>query len=128
MTDEEKLQFADLEEAALAALCHAQESGGTNGYDSWRGAAQSVLTRVDMVIPSGTPLAVRKAVYSAVYPFGERSMHPYKVWLQEVAAHLGLHHPETHSSTLLIVRKALRRRAQAQAQAAPDLFAGEPIL
>jgi len=31
---------------------------------------------------------IRKALYHA-YPFGERRMYPYKVWLSEIAVQLG---------------------------------------
>lgn len=50
---------------------------------SRRDQVKEVLTEVFRELPEdATEKEVRKAVSDA-YPFGERAMHPYKIWLDE---------------------------------------------
>jgi len=49
---------------------------------SWRSHAAKVLRGLASTIRDLPPDEARKAI-SAAYPFGPRSMHPYKMWLSE---------------------------------------------
>lgn len=52
----------------------------------WRLRARQVIRRTLDALPAdATEAQKRKAVRDA-YPFGERKMHPYRCWLQEVKA------------------------------------------
>lgn len=55
---------------------------------SWRESAREHIEAAAAKVQPGEDLA--KAI-SAAYPFGERAMHPYKVWCEEVAKFLGKH-------------------------------------
>lgn len=72
-------------------------SSGVKGR-SWRDAANVVLSAADSVIPAGTPSKVRKKVYSELYCFGERAMHPYKIWCSEVHEFMAKHYPDEYQS------------------------------
>lgn len=54
---------------------------------SWRSRAAQVIAKVIQEVGTDDPTALKKAI-SAAYPFGERAMHPYKIWLSEVKAQL----------------------------------------
>ena len=73
---------------------------GNKREPSWRDITQTYLRIADSVIPAGTLPEIRKKVYSAIYPFGERSMHPYKVWNSEVKAHMAKHDPDARKKAL----------------------------
>lgn len=55
----------------------------------WRAHASAVIRRVLAELPPDTSLEAKKKAISAAYPFGERAMHPYKIWLSEVRKQLG---------------------------------------
>lgn len=59
---------------------------------SWRTAARPIIARVLHENRGADPRAIRKALHDA-YPFGERDYWPYKVWLDECRAQLGLKKP-----------------------------------
>jgi len=48
----------------------------------WRNIAAPIIAAVFQEHPNDSP-ARRKALKDA-YPFGERAMHPYKIWLSEI--------------------------------------------
>lgn len=50
---------------------------------TWRERAHEVIAAVIREHPDVEGPALRKLI-SAAYPFGERAMHPYKIWLDEV--------------------------------------------
>lgn len=52
--------------------------------NSWRQRATSVIMReINAGLAANKePSAIRRLV-DAAYPFGERAMHPYKIWLSE---------------------------------------------
>lgn len=52
--------------------------------NTWATTARAVMakTLLDCQAASMTPEATAKAI-DAAYPFGDRSHHPYKVWLRE---------------------------------------------
>lgn len=52
---------------------------------TWKDAAQQVIREVEEQHPDSTDEELRTLI-SAAYPFGERRMWPYKVWLREVKA------------------------------------------
>lgn len=54
----------------------------------WRMYARQVIRRVREENPGLEDKALRRKV-SEAYPFGERAMHPYKIWLDEVARTFG---------------------------------------
>lgn len=55
---------------------------------SWRDRAKPIITRVLAETAGQSDADVRKALYEA-YPFGERAMHPYKIWLDEIKRQRG---------------------------------------
>ena len=54
----------------------------------WRIASREVIQEVIAANPNADEKALKKAI-SAAYPFGERAMLPYKMWLDEVKRALG---------------------------------------
>lgn len=52
---------------------------------TWRTQAHAVLLALRPTLEGLDPQEARKRI-SEAYPFGERAMHPYKVWLSEVRA------------------------------------------
>lgn len=56
---------------------------------SWAQIADETIRKTLAGLPKDiTPEEKRKAV-EAAYPFGERAMHPYKIWRKRVQFHLG---------------------------------------
>lgn len=55
---------------------------------SWRAKASPIIAQVLKDNEGQPEKVVRKALKDA-YPFGERSMHPYKIWLDEIKIQLG---------------------------------------
>lgn len=55
---------------------------------TWRDRARPIIARVIAETGGDDLKLVRKALREA-YPFGERAMHPYKVWCSEVNRQLG---------------------------------------
>ena len=56
---------------------------------SWRDIATPIVAQVLWDNREKTEKEIRKAIKEA-YPFGERRMWPYKVWLNEVRRQRGL--------------------------------------
>ena len=54
----------------------------------WRDICRPIIQKVIKENKHLGEKAVRKALYNA-YPFGERRMYPYKVWLSEIQFQLG---------------------------------------
>lgn len=48
----------------------------------WRERARDAIT-ASLAATIGQPVAARIAALDAVYPFGPREYHPYKIWLSE---------------------------------------------
>lgn len=53
----------------------------------WRNIAGSIIAEVIARVGRSDERALRKALHDA-YPFGERRMHPYKIWCDEVRRQL----------------------------------------
>jgi hypothetical protein len=49
----------------------------------WRTRATPIIAEVIARVGREDERALRKALFDA-YPFGERRMHPYKIWCDEV--------------------------------------------
>lgn len=50
---------------------------------SWRDSARPIIAKA-LADTQGQPEAeIKKALFDA-YPFGQRAMHPYKIWLNEI--------------------------------------------
>jgi hypothetical protein len=64
---------------------------------SWRDRARPIIHRVLEENKGKDPKEIRKALREA-YPWHERSMHPYKIWLDEIKVQTGQrnfgHHPD----------------------------------
>jgi hypothetical protein len=59
-----------------------------NPHATWREKAAPIVAKV-IADTRGKPDAeVMQAIRDA-YPFGQRAMHPYKIWCDEVAIQLG---------------------------------------
>ena len=53
----------------------------------WRDIAAPIIREVIARIGCDDDRALRKALFEA-YPFGERKMHPYKIWRDEIKRQL----------------------------------------
>lgn len=53
----------------------------------WRDSCRPIIAKVIEENKHLDEKAIRRALYNA-YPFGERRMYPYKVWLSEIAVQL----------------------------------------
>lgn len=58
----------------------------------WRRQAQPIIARVLAESAGLSERAIRKALREA-YPFGQRSLHPYRIWCDEAARQRGLKPP-----------------------------------
>ena len=72
---------------------------------SWRERAAPIITRVLAETAGADEKTIRRAL-KAAYPFGQRSMHPYKIWCDEVQRQRGI-----------VKMTKLRRRQLAQIEA-----------
>ncbi len=54
----------------------------------WRERCKPIIAKVIAENKHLGEKVLRKALYNA-YPFGERKMYPYKVWLSEISFQLG---------------------------------------
>ena len=59
----------------------------------WRKTARAIIREVLEQTRGQPEKDVRRAIRQA-YPFGERAMHPYKIWLDEVQRQLGTKKPK----------------------------------
>lgn len=57
---------------------------------TWRESAAPIIAEVIRRVGRSDMCALRKALREA-YPWGDRRMHPYKVWCSEIRRQLG--HP-----------------------------------
>jgi len=64
---------------------------------NWRYAAQRVIAKVEQDCKGVSYGAFKRALFNA-YPFGQRSLHPYKIWCDEQRKALA-RHPESPSNT-----------------------------
>lgn len=55
----------------------------------WRTRARRVITEALASLPADATYDQKRRAINAVYPFGERNHHPYRIWLSEVRAALG---------------------------------------
>jgi hypothetical protein len=60
---------------------------------TWRQRARPIVAEVLAATAGQSERAIRAALRDA-YPFGERRMHPYKAWLDEVRWQRGLRKPK----------------------------------
>ena len=91
--------------------------------DTWRNAARATLDDVFKQLPAdATEKEVRKAIHDA-YPFGERAMHPYKIWCDESRRWLEARFPKMKRANDLkkLQREIEKRGGNAVAQM-PQLF------
>lgn len=49
---------------------------------SWYDSAVETIRTATAGLPNDMPLDERKKIVDAAYPFGDRSMWPYKMWLK----------------------------------------------
>lgn len=56
---------------------------------TWRDRARPIIIRVLEENKDKDEKEIRKALRDA-YPFGERAMHPYKIWCDEIKVQRGL--------------------------------------
>jgi uncharacterized protein (TIGR02996 family) len=56
----------------------------------WRTRARRVIDRVLAGLPADADEKTKRAAVREAYPFGPREHHPYKCWLAEVKAALGV--------------------------------------
>jgi hypothetical protein len=78
---------------------------------SWRDHAREVIAEVLLEHRDSDEKTIKQALFDA-YPFGERAMHPYKIWLDEIQRQRGLKP----------VPSARTRKARMEKEAHPSLF------
>ena len=52
-------------------------------WTTWRNDCAPIIAEVIQRVGTEDPKALRKALLEA-YPYGQRSMHPYKIWRDEI--------------------------------------------
>ncbi|WP_089177301.1 hypothetical protein [Bosea sp. AS-1] len=55
---------------------------------TWRKVAREAIDKAHAGLDRDIAMKDRKAAIDAVYPFGPRMYHPYKIWLSERKAYL----------------------------------------
>lgn len=65
---------------------------------SWYEAAQDHIRRLDETLPADISFEERTKAVRDAYPWGERRMHPYKMWLKAQKEYLNRHCPPTVDS------------------------------
>lgn len=80
----------------------------------WRRVSQASIYGALDALPAGASEGDKRKAVSAAYPFGERRMYPYKVWLEEVRRALEPAAP--------VMRPADRQRIEAYEQATGKKF------
>lgn len=55
---------------------------------SWRDIARPIIARILQENKGADEKTIRKVLKDA-YPWGERAMHPYKIWCDEIKVQLG---------------------------------------
>jgi len=55
---------------------------------TWRDSARPIIAKVLKEMHGQPEKEIKKALRKA-YPFGARSMHPYKIWLDEIKVQTG---------------------------------------
>lgn len=56
---------------------------------TWRNDAAPIIAKVLKETEGKTEPEIKKALFDA-YPYGQRSLHPYKIWLDEIKRQRGL--------------------------------------
>lgn len=67
-------------------------------HRSWRDIARPIIAKVIKDNPGLDDKDMKKKI-SEEYPFGERAMHPYKIWLDEIKVQLGKKKFGKHNNT-----------------------------
>ncbi|WP_018184669.1 hypothetical protein [Kaistia granuli] len=60
---------------------------------SWYDSAWGHIDAVHATLAPDTPFAERRKAISDAYPWGERRMHPYKMWLKAQKRYLARYDP-----------------------------------
>ena len=60
---------------------------------SWRDSAKPLIAKALADSKGKTEQEIRKALRDS-YPWGERRMHPYKIWCDEIKVQRGLKKPK----------------------------------
>lgn len=60
----------------------------------WRTEPKKVIERAIRDMPYGTDRAALRKLISNAYPFGDRALHPYKIWLDETRKQLDRRFPK----------------------------------
>ena len=63
----------------------------------WRAKARVIIRQVLHDTKGQDEKVIRQALRDA-YPFGERAMHPYKIWLDEIRVQRGLKKKKSNKS------------------------------
>jgi hypothetical protein len=82
----------------------------------WRDISRKVV-RETLAAAAGKPEPEIKAALREAYPFGERAMHPYKIWLDEIKRQRGT---KLSTGPCLCSHSKGAHRARAGACAASD--------
>lgn len=62
-------------------------------WTTWRDHCAPIIAEVIQRVGTEDPSALRKALLEA-YPYGQRSLHPYKIWRDEIRRQLN---PSAHT-------------------------------
>lgn len=76
---------------------------------TWRDSAKAHLEEVIKDNPNADEKTLKK-LFRDAYPFGERAMHPYKIWCDQVNKTLATLFPNGHSKEKLSLKKYLKEK------------------
>ena len=64
---------------------------------SWYESAKEHISRVHKTLPDDVSFDNRVKAIREAYPWGERRMHPYKMWLKAQRQYLARYEPDSES-------------------------------
>jgi hypothetical protein len=79
----------------------------------WRVQSRTIIKQVlDRAVTLKWTEKELQAALTKAYPFGERDMWPYKIWLDEIKVQRGTkkHTPKTHNGRVLILDTELQEK------------------
>lgn len=90
---------------------------------SWYESARERIRALDATLPADMPFDERQKAVSAAYPWGERRMHPYKMWLKAQREYLTRYCPPEVDSKRFPLSPLERAIAKSKrAEASPMLW------
>lgn len=92
---------------------------------SWLKATHHTIEQVHKTLPSNVDEETCRKALSAAYPFGERSMSPYKTWCHNVQNYLIQRFPNGAAAKRRLKTETARRERRFVALPTPELGSDE---